>query len=406
MTFGSEFFASLAAPLSLVLASARWYLYQASLVYRDVFRGIYDRLARKAGARTVNLAEFWLWTQPLIFGDDTRPEHTLETMLQERWSAILDVPDGHRRVEYASQDLWQRVLELFAAPHLGWASARYHSPDVTIAASGVQAIQDGQYQCVLGEVHPGANTLRSSLFVSQHPSPGELLRATESDLPEPQSVFVPTRGEKGMPLRLSNALVPSKDWRFAFGYDSCGIPKSRALPIGSLVVEDDDGALIVRTRDGRLRFDIIEIYGDLVMTRLLHAFDILPPSSHTPRVSIDRLVIQRETWRFAPQEISFAWDKDEADRFLGARRWMHAHEMPRFVFVKATTEKKPFYVDLASPISVNIFAKVIRRTAESDSPEASVTVTEMLPAPGQTWLPDSKGQRYTCELRIVAVDMQ
>ncbi len=406
VTFGSEFLASFASPLSLMLASARWYLYQASIIYRDVFRGIYDRLARKAGTRTVSLAEFWLWTHPLVFGDDERSEHTLENMLQERWSAILDVPAGHRHVEYASQDLQQRVLELFAAPHLGWASARYHSPDITIVASGVQAIQDGQYQCVLGEMHPGANTLRSSLFVLQHPAPEELLRATESDLPEPQVLFVSTRGEKGMPLRLSNALVPPKDWRFMFGYDSCGVPRSRALPTGSLVVEDVDGDLIVRTRDGRLRFDIIDIYGDLLMPRLLHCFDILPQSSYTPRISIDRLIVHRETWRFSPKEMPFAWHKDESERFLGARRWMREHKMPRFIFIKATTEQKPFYVDLASPISVNIFAKVIRRTGESDSPDASITVTEMLPAPDQTWLPDSQGQRYTCELRIVAVDMQ
>jgi hypothetical protein len=35
-----------------------------------------------------------------------------------------------------------------------------------------------------------------------------------------------------------------------------------------------------------------------------------------------------------------------------------------------------------------------------------VTVTEMLPAPDQTWLTDAKGRRYTAELRMVAVDQK
>jgi len=29
----------------------------------------------------------------------------------------------------------------------------------------------------------------------------------------------------------------------------------------------------------------------------------------------------------------------------------------------------------------------------------------MLPAPDQTWLPDAEGNRYTSELRMVAVDL-
>jgi hypothetical protein len=35
-----------------------------------------------------------------------------------------------------------------------------------------------------------------------------------------------------------------------------------------------------------------------------------------------------------------------------------------------------------------------------------VTVAEMLPAPDQTWLTDARGQRYTAELRVVAVDQK
>jgi hypothetical protein len=35
-----------------------------------------------------------------------------------------------------------------------------------------------------------------------------------------------------------------------------------------------------------------------------------------------------------------------------------------------------------------------------------VTVAEMLPAPDQAWLTDAQGQRYTTELRVVAVDQR
>jgi len=140
------------------------------------------------------------------------------------------------------------------------------------------------------------------------------------------------------------------------------------------------------------------------MVKVLHHFDIIRRSSHTPRISIDRLVICRESWRFIPAELAFADCAGEADRFIGARRWAHIHGIPRYVFVKTPTEKKPFFVDFDSVIGVELFAKAIRRATASDMPEVSITITEMLPDPSQTWLLDREGQRYTCELRIVAVD--
>jgi hypothetical protein len=74
------------------------------------------------------------------------------------------------------------------------------------------------------------------------------------------------------------------------------------------------------------------------------------------------------------------------------------------MFAHSTAEKKPFYVDFASPISVELLAKAIRRAAEHDPERGRIKLSEMLPDPSQTWLTDREGRHYTCELRIVAVD--
>ena len=60
-------------------------------------------------------------------------------------------------------------------------------------------------------------------------------------------------------------------------------------------------------------------------------------------------------------------------------------------------------VDLENPVYLTILAKAVRRLARAGA-AAAVTVTEMLPAPDQTWLVDDRGERYTAELRFVAVD--
>jgi len=41
----------------------------------------------------------------------------------------------------------------------------------------------------------------------------------------------------------------------------------------------------------------------------------------------------------------------------------------------------------------------------SDSTEGRVTLTQMLPAPEQVWLPDADGRTRTSEFRIVAWDL-
>jgi hypothetical protein len=58
-----------------------------------------------------------------------------------------------------------------------------------------------------------------------------------------------------------------------------------------------------------------------------------------------------------------------------------------------------------SPVYVEIFIKMVRRMLSSDSTEGRVTLTEMLPAPEQVWLPDADGRTHTSEFRIVACDL-
>ncbi|MHB8875123.1 MAG: hypothetical protein ACYC8T_15665 [Myxococcaceae bacterium] len=58
---------------------------------------------------------------------------------------------------------------------------------------------------------------------------------------------------------------------------------------------------------------------------------------------------------------------------------------------------KPFFVDLSSPVYVDVLARFARAGS-------CLTVTEMRPAPEETWLTDEKGRTYVSELRLLAVD--
>jgi hypothetical protein len=394
--------ASLGPPLGLLLTSARWFSFMVAKIYRKACREIYADLAQKTGCPVIDFASFWLHLQPVLFGENKRLIRGLERELQKRWATLFkfDVQPAH--VHYTTQALAATVQDVFNAPRPGWQAACYHSPDLMLAAPSLAAIQQGDYQWVLGELHAAANTLTSAFWLAQHPARQDLADAWEADLPFPQVRLVPSR--EAVTPRRAPALIKENDYRLIVANDACGVPPSQALLAGALVVEEFNGELIVRRREGTPHFEIIEFLGDLLSLAGLHHFDFLPPLPHIPRLSIDQLVVYRETWRFTAEQVSFAFQKDESERFLEARRWAGQHRLPRFIFVKTPTEEKPFCVDVASPISIDLLARAIRRSVFEPITEVTLKVTEMLPDPSQTWLRDSLGQTYTSELRMVVVD--
>jgi len=240
--------------------------------------------------------------------------------------------------------------------------------------------------------------------MEQHESPEEFLKAFDSDMPEPRLMPLVPKYWPTLTARLMLSLATSRDYRLEMAPGPFDVPAGRILTSGQLIVtRTADGELVLRTRDGRLSFDIIEAFASAISGEVANHFKLLSPAEHTPRISFDRLVVCRETWRFAASDIWFAFEKEAVERFAEARRWAGSHELPRFVFVKAAVEIKPFYLDLASPIYVELLGKVIRRCVERGLGEEAVVVTEMLPGPGESWLPDAAGERYASELRIVAV---
>ncbi len=397
---------ALGEPLSLLLESARWFTHLVADTYRKAFDEHYEILVRKSGGAEIEFATFWASVRRLILERDESLVNDLVPLFQERWANVLNVPYDEKRVEYRSEDLRAKVLETFQAPSHSYSFARYHNPDVMIAASGPDAICRGDFLFVLGEMHIGANTLGVSLFMEQHPAVEELYQAVEFDMPESRIVPIIPKYWPHVTPRLSYMLVSSRDYRLEMAPGPFDVPESSLIPSGQLIVtRSAGGELVLRTRDGKLSFDIVEAFSTALSGEIANHFKPLPPAEHMPRVSVDRLVVCRETWRFPASDIWFAFEKEASDRFAEARRWAGANDLPRFVFVKAKVEIKPFYVDLGSPIYVEMLGKVIRRCVDQGMGEESVVVSEMLPGPGESWLPDADGERYSSELRIVAVSL-
>jgi hypothetical protein len=397
---GAALVARLSRPLVLMLQSARWAMHELSRRYAAEFRRAYDQLAR-ASDGPVGLGAFLGKTSlrqatsgavPLV------PEVRAE--LQHRWASVLAIPSGARRVHYRSRDIRAAVGAVFPSsgePPSSWT--RYLSPDLMIDAPSVAAIQRGDCRFVLGEIHP-FNTLLQATLLDQYPQQQTILEWLDRDAPEPRVIW--TRPKDMMPQRVQYALRPT-DVAYMAAAEPSPAPPERTIRLADLVVVDENGTLVVRQRDGRWRFTCLEFVGSIMMRTGGALFHLLPTDRHQPRVTIDDLVVAREQWQMPASALTFAAQGSELDRYVECQRWARECGMPQFVFVKMSTERKPIYVDLSSPLFVELFARFVRG-AERQDPSARVTISEMLPAPSGAWLPDADGETYTCELRMVAVE--
>lgn len=408
VTFGPGLVEALREPLLLLLASARWYTFEIAGLYEQAFRDAFLELTADSDTPTVNLADFWLWMQPFFANEEQRLSDIILPEFQQSWQEIFALTEEQQnahQVAYRASDLQERVQQRFAAPAPGWNAACYHSPDLLLDAQDVEAIQKGEYQVVLGELHIAMNTLQITAFLAQHPAPEEILAAAALDVPAPRVWPILSKDAFAI-YRLRPSLITPKDFYLVYTPDVCAPIATAATPLtlSALVVEERDGRLVARTHDGLHCFPVIEVFAELLSRLIYGSFKMLPPSQHSPRITIDQMVVSRETWHFAPQDLTFADEKTPLERFVATRRWAQHHEMPRFIFVKVATEPKPCFVDFASPMYVEMFLKMVRQDMREDPAMVSLTITEMLPTPDRLWLQDRAGEQYTSELRFVAVD--
>jgi len=402
LELGSEIVEAL-APLDLLLHSGRWLTCQVAKVLREELVALHRRLVERDGA-PLSLSTLWFEALSLLHGTALSKFDRVESELRARWAQILRCPIDESRVSYDANVLRERVEALFDAPDPGWPGARHASPDVLVAAADVDAIRRGDFELVLGELHLALIAYGHHCFVTQHPAPEELFLCLDRDLPPRLLPVLPHEDAERLTIRTHPALVRETDVLLALHSSVADPERPGLLATADLLVEELDGTLVTRLPSGE-KHDLLGLFSVLMLRHVIDRFAFLGEEPHTPRVSFDRLVVARETWRVPASELGFTRQLDEARRFVEARAWHRGRGLPRHTFVKLPSEQKPFYVDFESPLCVSMLANAVRRltTQAGEGEERLVQISEMLPSFEQLWLRDAQGHGYTAELRLTAV---
>jgi surfactin synthase thioesterase subunit len=405
VTLGSAVLDIVAAPLDVLLRAARWLTVAIAEAYGVAFRGLYEELAAEAGNPEVPFADLWYLAQGPLFGAGDRPIDAVSAELAERFGRLTGLDDDAtgdtRLLELSAADLAGRVDDIFPADRPGWSAGRIHSPDLQICAGSVEEIDRGAAVAVLGEMHTAWSTLDNSVFASGHEAPDRLVDQLAADLGtgRVRLLFPPSMPRHT--ARVTFALQHSTDVQLAFVPAPGADPQ--CVPITALRVRPVGGELVVDGA-GHGPWPLLEVFSELLSMHAADGFKLVTTRPHTPRIMIDRLVAVRETWRMSVDESGLATATGNLGRYLAVRRWRRSSRLPEQVYVKLSTETKPCYVDLSSPLFASSLCAMVRAARQQAGGEVSIVVSEALPGPDQAWVPDRQGRRYQSELRIQVVD--
>ena len=408
VVFGAPLLHELAAPLDVLLRAARWLVGALEEAYAAVFRELHDELRAEAGDAPVALADLWFLVQGLFWGAGERPVDRVAADFAARWAGLFGLdtrPAGTTEVRIAVADLVDRVDAVFPPPRPSdWPLARLHSPDLQICAPDADALSRGDYTVVLGELHAAWASFDTAALVNGHPDPGRLRDALAADVGAGRvRLLYPTDWPRRT-SRVAEALTGPTDRVLAFR-PAPGADPGRVLPTVDLTVTEVDGRLVATAPDGQ-RWPLTAVFAELLSVHAVDGFKLVAAAPYTPRITLDRMVVARQTWRTTVGESDLAPAAGERDRFLAVRRWRARLGLPEQVYVKLGSETKPCFVDLTSPAYANMLCALVRSAAMSHGDGVPLVVSEMLPGPDRAWVPDAAGRRYLSELRLHVVDAE
>lgn len=378
-----------APALWVLLRVARWYTFS---IARDLARSLLHEHQRLGGA--VPLHVFWRRTEHLFDMEVPPAVATVAAALRAQWSALwarAEIrPDGQHLAVEAAEDFVAHNLD---APCPGWPGARHHAPDLMWDAPTPEALLAGEGTPVLAELHPGVTPFTTLSVLSLCPVREALVAEWAADFPEPLASPVPW---EDFARSTQDARLAKRHWHLDLGTAFVSDrPADQVLRAADFDVVRRGGQLRAVHRQGGPELDLFQVFERRIKLRAAVGFSLAGEADAGPRRYLGPLLVARAHWRV--EALPFLDAK--ADRPARVRAWRDALGLPERIFVRSPSEVKPVYVDLASPVSVEMLVRLARRAPY-------LSISEMFPSPEGLWLRDGAGRAYTSELRFIAVDPQ
>ncbi|MCT9933313.1 lantibiotic dehydratase family protein [Planotetraspora sp. A-T 1434] len=405
VSFGPQVLEAVAEPLGLLLTGFRWFAEEAARALRATLSDAFDALTTASGTAEgadVGFNELVFSVADQVFIPGNRPLDRLMAEFTRRWRDLLGMDTDAPEIAHTSEALGPLVRAAFPASAPSWTWGRIHSVDLHLAATDPEAFARGEFYAILGEAHSTYSPIECGAMSWSHPDPVERRRMFDTIIPRGRVMLSPVKDFPKVVARAYAGQGPDDWWLCVSQFPAPDT--DRLLPLCGLRVR--------RVADGRLEagvpgserwFDVAEICGMWTVNEIVDLLKLVVRGhERTPRVTIDGLVLFRASRSFPVTDLEWTRGAGDQELFVAAHRWLRRTGLPRVLFAAISTEPKPVFADFGSEVQVANLAQLVRAAAET--PGATVTFSEMSPAPGETWLADAEGELYTSELRLQFVD--
>jgi len=388
--FGGALEQAIKAGLEPVMRLYEWLMRALAVLLHERWRAHWRSLSPDGGA--VDLLTFVTTREPDDAGEPIA--EAVRSMLRDAWEHVSVRHATPNQIALTSADfeVLMAVLDRHEprAKHFTLAAARIHSPDFMVASPSLEAVRRGDFQIVVGEVHPGVHTV--SQPVAQPFCPyAEAIREEVATALSPSTIVA-----ADSPGHYQRSHI---DWLDVDELAQVVLPgggghvaRARRLRAGAGTILMRDEILTYRDGTTGAEQDLLT-----VMSTELHRLGFALAAeaigqSEPRRLTFGRVLLKRRVWRIDSGFPEAADDPFEhAGDYLAWRSWAAESGLPRYVFVKCASEPKPVYVDFYNPFALDLLAK----WAKKGEP---LLFSEMKPAPGDLWLTDESG-RYCSEFR-------
>jgi hypothetical protein len=282
----------------------------------------------------------------------------------------------------------------------------YPSADLQLSASSPEAVGRGEYQWILGELHPPPAILHHGGYWScpDHAALSAALASTTFGQPNFHFGFFAADFTAHTAVRILDALPEQT----AFVAGQRGYDGWRTVPPAECEVVVDDSSGDVGLRKSGTGEYLGSFARAWVIPLGFHPF-LFGRAPHMPRLRCGRVVVQRQSWTVSLDDLPPGdYTGVSRDLVLALEQLRAERNWPRHIYIRPSEQAlrrsgaegrdkdtKPVFIDLESYLSLEIFHRWLVKAGELE-------VTEMLPDPEHLCWPEADGRR-TFELRTLVV---
>ncbi|NNV01735.1 lantibiotic dehydratase [Brevibacillus sp. MCWH] len=260
------------------------------------------------------------------------------------------------------------------------------SPDLMVIPGG-EAVAD---QLILGEIHD--TVLLWGWALSFHPEEEQVRERMWQELAaivrRPMANMLGSKRLKIIPFEFPGYTIQMRARSVSDRHDKKGIAELYVSPDGELQLILAEEQEAIRLYNGELHSMAHEWFA--IPRVVPFRVDL---GDWTPRIVLGDVVYQRERWKVTRDD---RWRKTYAgtsfELFYDMLKLRRELKMPEYVYVRVSTEPKPFLIDFHNYFLLEMWESFMRE-------DQVAIVTEMLPGPEHLWLRDTEGNRYCAEFR-------